>query len=239
MTTQVFVSEEEEHFAAQSAHWIATRIREAQTRRGVCTLGLSGGSTPGPVHRRIAALGDYGAFSWAELEVFLVDERCVPPDHEDSNERLARETLLDLIEDEDERPVFHGVWQDGLDFEACAKRYEGLLPERFDILLLGLGPDGHTASLFPGHDALHEETRRVIHVQGPKPPPDRWTLTPRELRAAELNVMLVRGASKAPKVAAAIEGDADIHELPGALAREGAWFLDLESASHLHDPTRS
>jgi 6-phosphogluconolactonase len=119
------------------------------------------------------------------------------------------------------------------DRDAAALAYDALLPERLDLLLLGMGPDGHTASLFPGDPALREPARRVLPVFGPKPPPWRLTLTPPAIRAAREVFVFAFGASKAPKVREALEGPDDPASTPIQLARDGVWFLDRAAASLL------
>ncbi len=235
MTTQVYVSEDAEHFAAQAAHWITAAIVEAQDARGVCHLALSGGSTPVPVFRRLSALCDHGAFDPSELCLWLADEGRVPVGDEGSNAGLVERGFLFPLENG--RPRFVLPWQDGMTHEAMAERYERLLPERIDVLVLGLGEDGHVASLFPRADALKVTDRRWFGLIGPKPPPERWTMSLPMLLAARRTCMLARGRGKASICARVIEGDDEPFELPAAVARDAAWFLDVEAASALRQPT--
>lgn len=119
------------------------------------------------------------------------------------------------------------------DREAAALEYDRSLPERLDILLLGMGADGHTASLFPGSAALDQRDRRVLAVRGPKPPAERLTITPPVIEAASEVGVIAAGADKAEMAARAIEGPLDPQALPVQLARRGVWFLDQAAASRL------
>ena len=191
------------------------------------SLALSGGSTPAPVYTALARLVP----DWTAVELFFCDERCVPPDHGDSSHRLVCESLLERIPGT--APRMHRMQGELADRDSAARDYEALLPAELDLLILGVGEDGHTASLFPGHVALEETVRRVLHVVGPKPPPDRLTLTPPALRAARRSVVLACGAGKAEVVGRALEGPLDFSALPVQLVRDGAWILDTAAAAAL------
>ncbi|MFL5403970.1 MAG: 6-phosphogluconolactonase, partial [Gemmatimonadales bacterium] len=119
------------------------------------------------------------------------------------------------------------------DREAAAQEYERALPPRLDILLLGMGPDGHTASLFPGSAALDERHRLVVPVVGPKPPAERLTITPPVIAAARKVAVIATGEDKAVMVARAIEGPPAPKIVPVQLARRGVWFLDRSAAARL------
>jgi 6-phosphogluconolactonase len=163
------------------------------------TVALSGGSTPRPVYERLAR----AEYPWTDVDVFFGDERCVPPDHPASNFRMANEALLEIIP----ARVHPMVKRAGPGMEApeesCdAPAYERELASvfgpdtvpRFDLVFLGLGDDGHTASLFPGDLALEVRDRFVVPVS--RPDYDRLTLTYPVLNAARLAVFLVAGESK-------------------------------------------
>ncbi|HEX6806682.1 MAG TPA: 6-phosphogluconolactonase, partial [Gemmatimonadaceae bacterium] len=119
------------------------------------------------------------------------------------------------------------------DLDAAARDYERVLPPAFDILLLGLGPDGHTASLFPGAPTLDERVRRVVAADSPFPPPRRLTITPPVIAAARTTAMIVGARDKAGIVQRALEGPRDLHALPSQLALGGVWILDRDAASKL------
>jgi 6-phosphogluconolactonase len=155
----------------------------------------------------------------------------VPPDHPDSNYRMAQETLFARVPIPAER--IHRPEAERLDREAAALAYEKLLPPALDLVVLGIGEDGHTASLFPGSPALEPSERLCVAVVGPKPPPERLSLTPRALSEARVLLMLASGAGKAEAVARALEGEWDPRKTPSQLARRGEWILDRAAAAKL------
>jgi 6-phosphogluconolactonase len=209
-------------FAAEAARWILDEIRAAITTRGLCRLALSGGSTPGAVHAEMVQLG--ADVRWERVQFTFGDERCVPPESADSNYRMARETLLDALA-VPEGSVFRVRGE--IAPEAAAREYEeklaavaarfGELRYVHDLVILGMGPDGHTASLFPEHPALMETTRNVIAItDSPKPPPTRVTMTLPLLNAARHACFLVKGADKFPLVEEIVTGRST---LPAARVR--------------------
>jgi 6-phosphogluconolactonase len=201
-------------------------------RRGVFRIGLSGGSTPARLYETLAGAGFRGRVDWSRAVVLFADERAVPPGDPASNFRFARERLLG--------PAgvppgsVHRMRAEAEDQEQAALEYEPLLREPLDLLLLGVGPDGHTASLFPGSPALREERRRVVAVtDSPWPPARRLTLTPRVIREAREVAVLVTGEGKAGAVAEALEGDVDPVALPARLLIGRDWYLDRAAAGRL------
>jgi 6-phosphogluconolactonase len=221
------------HFAQDSAGWLAERLAELGREKSTVSLAVSGGATPREVH---VALSRLGGVPWEAIHVYFGDERCVPPDHPDSNYRMARESLLDRVP----IPASNVHWPvaEVADHDAAASAYEAILPETIDLVVLGIGEDGHTASLFPRSPALAETERRYVPVVGPKPPPERLTLTPRSLAAAGTLVVLAKGRGKADAVARALHGPWDPGGTPAQLAREGVWFVDTEAAGNIasHQP---
>ncbi len=188
-------------FAAEAAQFILRHARAAIAERGLFRLALSGGNTPRAVHAQLAVLG--ADLPWNRVQITFGDERCVPPDHADSNYRMARETLFDAVA----IPAGNVFRIRGeIAPAAAAHEYEDKLAAvaarcgepRYvhDLVLLGLGEDGHTASLFPGSPALDEAARNVIPATGPKPPPQRITMTFPLLNAARHVAFLVTGAGK-------------------------------------------
>jgi len=191
-------------FALYAARFIVEEAHSAIADRGVFRLGLSGGNTPRPVHEVLAATDD---LPWEKIQITFGDERCVPPDVADSNYRMARESLLDRV-----RIPAGNVFRirGEIDPEAAAQEYEAQLSAfaarfgearyRHDLLILGLGEDGHTASLFPGSPALLEAVRNVVPNKGPKPPPQRITMTFPLINASRHVVFLVNDAGKQPVI---------------------------------------
>lgn len=223
------VIEQRQALAAAAAEWVAAEIRTAVKERGRCAIALSGGTTPRAVYAELARRPDDAP--WSHVDVFFGDERCVPPDDPASNFRMADASLLQHVPIPRER--IHRMEGERPDPEGAASDYERSLPERLDILLLGVGPDGHTASLFPGAPALDERTRRVLAVESPVPPVHRLTITPPVIAAARRTAVLVTGAEKAPVVARVLEGRFDPHALPAQLALGAAWFVDRDAAAQL------
>jgi 6-phosphogluconolactonase len=208
------------------------------------TVALSGGSTPRSLYQRLASPGYADRTPWESFHVFWGDERCVPPVDEASDYRMAKETLLDHV------PIPPGrvhrirgedpPAQAALDYEAMLRRSFGVLEgppvgdgAGFDLVLLGMGEDGHTASLFPGTDAVHETVRWVSHVQADVSPRNRVTLTPPVLNAATRKLFLVTGVSKAPSLARVVEGPHDPDAFPSQAIEGAAWFVDAAAASML------
>jgi 6-phosphogluconolactonase len=217
-------------FGNLAARRLAAEIRRVLRSRAHCSLALSGGETPRPVYQCLAAELPEGE-SWSRVEIYFADERCVPPDDPASNYRMARETLLDLLPAAPARVLrMEGELPDR---EAAARAYAALLPERLDLLVLGLGPDGHIASLFPRSTSLAESQRRVLAVTAPKPPPERLTITPPVIRGARLTIGLVSGAGKAAALVRALDGPSDVDQTPGRLARDGLWIVDTAAAARL------
>jgi 6-phosphogluconolactonase len=191
-------------------------------------IAVSGGSTPRPAYEAAARLQP----DWSRAEIWWADERCVPPDDERSNYRLVRESLLDRL---DRGAAIEHRVRGELSRAAAADAYENeLRGVVFDLVLLGIGPDGHTASLFPNDPALDELRRRALAV--PRPDVDRVTLTIPPLTAAETVLFLVVGEEKAPAVARAFAGDPD-PATPASLVRSASGttlvLLDRAAGSHL------
>lgn len=226
--TEVIVATRPAELARQAAQWLELEMTRAIAERGSCALGLAGGRTPEPVYGELAA---GSSIDWRKVSVFFGDERAVPPDHPDSNYHTVRMALLSRV------PIpagnVHRMEAERSDREAAAREYERSLPSRFDVLLLGMGPDGHTASLFPGSAALDERHRLVLPVLGSKPPAERLTITPPVIEAALKVAVIATGDDKALMVARAIEGPFAPKAVPAQLARRGCWFLDQAAAARL------
>jgi 6-phosphogluconolactonase len=202
-----------EDVAATAASEIATALRE-----GSRTLVLAGGNTPKRCYELLANLD----VEWGRVTVLFGDERCVPPDHVDSNYRLARESLLDQV-----APATVHRMAGELGPDEAAAEYSrvvaGLAP--LDIVVLGIGEDGHTASLFPGHPELNAKGWAVGVRNSPKPPPERVTLTLPALRGARHVIILATGAGKANAVAKAKR-----QEVPSGMIAGARWLIDRAAA---------
>jgi 6-phosphogluconolactonase len=212
-------------------------VSDAIRRTGRCSIALSGGSTPIPFHRLLATRFR-DRISWRHVHVFWGDERYVPHDDPQSNYGMARRTLLDHVEcpDENIHPMpthFTDADEAARDYQNTLERYWAGGTPRFDLVVLGMGPDGHTASLFPGSPATHERTRLVVAATGPAEPRLRLTLTfPALARSAHAH-FLVDGEDKRPVLSQVLAGRADPDVYPAAGVRpsngETTWWLTLES----------
>jgi 6-phosphogluconolactonase len=203
-----------------------------QARRGGSIV-LTGGSSAGPPYERAAALEP----DWSKVSLWWGDDRCVPPEHEWSNYRLAKETLLDRLEKQP-REV-HRIRGELPPAEAAAELDQALEGVELDLLLLGLGPDAHVASLFPGSPQLAVEDRRATSgPPGLEPWVDRVTMTMPEIRSAKRIVFIVSGESKAEAVARSFGGEIS-REAPASLVLLAPItvevFLDDAAASKLSD----
>lgn len=206
------------------------RLLAEQARRGGSIV-LTGGSTPGTAYRHAAALEP----DWSGVELWWSDERCVAPDDERSNYRLAKETLLDALR-EQPRDV-HRIRGELQPADAAGELDHALDGAELDLLLLGLGSDGHVASLFPGSPQLHVEDRRAVSgPAGLEPWVERVTMTMPQLRAARRIVFLVTGDTKAEAVNRAFAGDI-AEDVPASLLRLAPVrvqaFLDAAAASKI------
>jgi 6-phosphogluconolactonase len=183
--------------AAAAAELAARTLADAvaETRSGGADrvrVALSGGTTPVKAYEQLGPLVE----DWPAVDVFLADERCVPYDSPDSNARLVDEAL-----GADRGHVLHRVSERGSAGERARSYAAAIGEEPLDVVLLGMGEDGHTASLFPGHPALEADGVTVGVLDSPKPPPERVTLTLPALQAAHRLVLLVTGAGKAEALA--------------------------------------
>jgi 6-phosphogluconolactonase len=228
-----------EALAEAAAHAFVDRAAEAIAERGRFAVALAGGSTPKATYEVLAR--DHAEdVDWPNVHVFFGDERTVPPDHENSNYRMAREALLDRV------PVGSVHRMRGeLPPDEAAASYERDLGQFFggeavlDLVMLGIGEDGHTASLFPGTEALRVTDRLAVANPVPKLDTTRLTLTVPVLNAAREARFLVAGGGKAEALAEILEGDADPREYPAKLVRPPGgpvWMVDRAAATALCDP---
>jgi len=204
---------------AMLAHRLADAIRDS----GRFTMALSGGSTPKALFQLLVR--EHAGLPWGNVHIFQVDERCVPPDHDDSNWRMITQNLLDHL------PVAKAHRMEAERAEAGARDYEALVHTEvpanaeglpaFDIVLLGMGDDGHTASLFPGTAALDEAARLVVHHAVPQLNTLRVTFTFPLINAAHRRWFLATGGDKQPAFASALRGEA-----PAGQVRGAEWFVD-------------
>jgi 6-phosphogluconolactonase len=244
--SEVEIFSDKNELVRAEAERIVTQAREAIRARGRCLVALSGGSTPRPLYELLATPRYATRIDWSRMHLFWGDERCVPPDHPDSNYRMTREALIDHVPLPPEN--VHRVRGEDPP-EQAAVAYERLLRElfgpddpparTFDLVLLGMGRDGHTASIFPGSAAVGETHRWAmpVHVETPR---DMWrvTVTTVVLNAAADVTFLVAGPDKAPRLREVLQaGERSRPALPAQLVKpiRGAlhWMVDAAAGAEL------
>jgi 6-phosphogluconolactonase len=241
----LFVVDSRAELAALAAARIARAAEQAVSAGGHFSIALSGGSTPGDLFRLLAGPEWRDRLPWTRTLVFWGDERCVPPDDERSNYRLARETLLEHVPVPPDN-VFRmrGELEDR---QAAAEEYEAALGRhlrrdphaipRFDLLLQGLGSDGHTASLLPGSALVREQRRLVAVTDKEREGTIRLTVTPPILQHAGALLFLAAGADKAPALREILLGAEHVDRYPAQVVRhaEGkvAFLVDRAAAAEL------
>ncbi len=237
-----FSSLEELSYQAAARFAELARLRVAEGK--ICGVALSGGSTPKRLYELLASSAFSDRIPWEHVHLFQVDERCVPPDHHESNYRMIRESLLSRAPIPESN--FHRMVAEQPNPEEAARRYaeelaQVLKPEagewpRVDLVFLGMGPDGHTASLFPGSPALAEQVLwvRVNYLERPKT--NRLTLTLPVLNAAGEIIFLVSGAGKAETLREVLEVTSTPQKFPAQRIRlsngDLTWYVD-EAAARL------
>jgi 6-phosphogluconolactonase len=224
---------------------LANAIVSAVDARGRACIVLTGGGTGIGMLTHVGEHGEH--IDWSKVHLFWGDDRFVPADDDERNEKQAREALLDRIDipAENVHAMSPSDGEFGSDIEAAAAGYARVLADAgergepapdFDVHLLGMGPEGHINSLFPDTDAVREKSRLVLGVEdSPKPPPRRITLTLPAIQRSREVWLVVSGSGKADAVAAAIKG-ADPVDVPaaGAVGREATvWLLDEAAAAKL------
>jgi 6-phosphogluconolactonase len=239
-----------ESVAKAACDEVIARAQAAIAARGFFAVSLSGGSTPKRLYELLAErsiASGHKAIDWRSVQLFFGDERCVPPDHPDSNYRMVREALIGRVpiaaenvhrikgETADPHLAASEYQQQLVDFFSLRKRTLSGLP-RFDVVLLGMGPDGHTASLFPGTPAVREQTKWVCAPLVPKLSAHRITLSAPVLSNGERITFLVAGADKAETLKRVIQGPFQPDVLPSQLIRptdgQLTWLID-EAAARL------
>jgi 6-phosphogluconolactonase len=224
--------------SAAAAEATADTIGRAARAEGRCALVLSGGHTPRMLYQLLATTYR-DRIPWPAVHLFWGDERYVPPTDARSNYGMVKDALLDHVP----CPAanIHPMPTNAADPDSAARAYEATLrdyfagsPPRFDLVLLGLGEEGHTASLFPRSPALAERTRWVVAVTAPADPPVRLTLTLSGLADAAATYFLVAGSNKAHAFSHVMSASADPNEYPAAGVRQGmgtvTWWIDRQAA---------
>ena len=217
-----------------TAEDLARAAAELFVQRGVSTIALSGGSTPKLLYERLADPKEpfREQVPWSRIHFFWTDERHVPPDHPESNYRMANEAMLAHVPIT--RDNVHRIMSENPNAAEAAEQYEEVVPRRLDLILLGLGSDGHTASIFPGSEILHETKRLVAAPWVEKLEAYRITMTLPLINNAASVVFLVSGAEKAEIVREVLRGPKrypaqEVRPINGELIL----MLDREAASKL------
>ncbi|HSN76505.1 MAG TPA: 6-phosphogluconolactonase, partial [Anaerolineae bacterium] len=233
---------DKEAFIAGAAEFMVERAVEALAQRGRWTVALAGGGTPQPIYARLAEAGSAQRIDWSRVHVFFGDERCLPPDDPLSNYRMAREALLDFvplppdnvhrIRGEDDPALA------ALAYEQTIQRlFRTMAPPAFDLICLGMGDNGHTASLFPGTAALREQARWVVPQYVEVMQTWRVTMTAPLLNAARHAAFFVEGAGKADMLQRVLHGPYDPDVLPAQMIQPTGgqlhWLVDAATAGRL------
>jgi 6-phosphogluconolactonase len=243
------VEENSEAASLMAADWIASSVESAVRQQGIARIAISGGSGPMRTFQLLAdpAHSFHTRIDWARLLVFFVDERCVPPDSPDSNYRLAKETFLSKVPIPSENVI---RIEGELEPEEGAARYESSIRNRFrlegaelprfDLIVLGMGTNGHTASLFPDSEALHELMRLAVAAQVEDKNPWRITLTWPVINHAAKIFFLIQDGSKAEVLKEVLLGPYQPETLPSQLIQpdsgELSLLLDRAAAAKLPPP---
>lgn len=235
---------DDKHTLSQhAAEYILRIARESIDLHGRFTFALTGGTTPGEVYSLLGSEPIRSQINWQLVHIFWGDERCVPQNNPESNFYLAQEVLLENVAIP--KSQIHPVPADQADRDAASQAYTVEMQHAFgtngipdfDLIHLGMGPEGHTASLFPHQASLREKHRLVIPVSVPKPPPDRLTFTPPLLNAAKNVLFLVTGSEKADALHAVLEGEYRPDDYPAQIVHptngEVVWMLDKAAAQKL------
>jgi 6-phosphogluconolactonase len=247
-TPEILVHRDPDELAAAVAARLITRLADVQHARGEASVVLTGGSIARATLEAVAASPARGAVDWRRLDVWWGDERFLAGGDPERNETLAREALLDQVPVDPARvhPMPANDGPDGDDPEAAAARFASELaaaarPEdhgpapAFDVCLLGVGPDGHIASLFPGHPALDNDAPAFAVRNAPKPPPTRITMGFGVIQGSREVWAVVAGEDKAKAVGLALSGAGE-RQVPAAGARgreRTLWLLDRAAAARL------
>jgi 6-phosphogluconolactonase len=246
-TLAVHVHRDPDVLAAALAARLVSRLVDAQAARGTAGVVLTGGGTGIGILAALAASPARDAIDWSLLDVWWGDERFLPSGDPERNETQARHALLDAVDIPADRihPFPASDGPDGNDPEAAAERYAGelraaahggLALPHVDVLMLGVGPDGHVASIFPESPATYEDERPVVAVHGsPKPPPVRLTLTFPVINSADEVWLAATGAEKADAIGLALAGAGPV-QIPAAGVHGGhltLWSLDRAAAVHV------
>ncbi|MCU7723434.1 6-phosphogluconolactonase [Actinoplanes sp. KI2] len=234
--TLVVVVPDADVLAATVASRLVAKIVDAQAERGAASVVLTGGRIAAKVLRTVKDLPAARAIDWSTVDLWWGDERFLPAGDPDRNETQAREALLDALPLDPARvhPMPASDGPDGDNAEAAAARYAAELRTPFDVLMLGVGEDGHVASLFPEHPVLNEAGQATAAVHNsPKPPPTRITLTMPTIQSADEVWLVAAGPDKTDSVGAALNGDKTKPAAHATGTSRTYWLLDRAAAAKI------
>ena len=247
MSRRILVCQTPDDLFEAAAQFVVQSLTLQPDRGKIYSVALSGGSTPQRLFARLAAASYRSQIDWSSVLIFWGDERAVPPDHSESNFRMAKENLLDCVpippdqifRMEGERPAQEAaVRYEEVLLRAFPHKNEEGVP-RFDLILLGMGPDGHTASLFPETSVLEEREQWVAAPWVEKFHTHRITLTPPVFNAAKRVLFVVGGSDKEKAAEAVLEGPFQPKQYPAQIVNpvhgDVVWLLDREAASRLKE----
>jgi len=240
---EIVVCNDRDSLVRSAAQHFVEAAKSSISTCGLFRTALSGGATPPALFRLLASDEFRGQIDWRRVHLFWGDERCVPPDDERSNYRMAHETLISRVEMAKDN--IHRI--KGEHGDRAASEYEEEIREAFgiegdsfpafDLILLGLGEDGHTASLFPGTGAVREEGRIVTALSPATVETTRITLTPPAINNALQTLFIVAGRNKAAALREVLEGEYRPDTFPAQVTRHSrgrvTWIVDLEAAGEL------
>jgi 6-phosphogluconolactonase len=236
---RIEVHDDSAQLATAVAGELLSRLADAQAGGAVPQIALTGGTIAEDIHREIARLSPDSGVDWSQVVVWWGDERFVAPDSPDRNSGQAQAAFLDAVGADPAKVHPMPSTADAADVDAGAAAYAATLRAHgsgeFDIVMLGIGPDGHIASLFPGFPQLDSDEIAVGVTGSPKPPPERITLTFAALNRTREVWFLVAGEGKAEAVARALAEDGSVQQTParGITAEHRTWWLDQPAASSL------
>jgi 6-phosphogluconolactonase len=243
---EIRISHDSQTWAEAAAEFVLEMGKESVRANGRFFIALSGGTTPETLYRALTSPAFADRFDWSRATFFFSDERCVPPNDPRSNYALADKTLFTPLKIPSSQ--VYRMAGESRNPKAAAHEYEQQLrlatktapsaQPSLDLILLGLGEDGHTASLFPGAPSLRDHRRGITATQSPKDPPNRLTMTLAVINRASVILFLVAGSDKAGVVRAVLDPKTEAErQLPAALVapEEGrlVWFLDRAAAAEL------
>jgi 6-phosphogluconolactonase len=235
--SSLHVLPDESRLAESAADQIAQILTDALHQRERATFVLTGGDTPAKTYQSLAERHGQ-SLDWSRIDIFWGDDRFVPHDSDESNFRMAKENLLEKLPTSECNVFPFPTHLDDADqaaraYEETLRAYFADAEPAFDLVLFGLGPDGHVASLFPGADSLDEQERWVLHTMAPEdqPPRERVTMTFPLLNASRASLFLVAGEKKREAVTGTLDETADVPARQVAPAGELLWYLDEAAAA--------